>query len=93
MKPLIEIRRIGPEAFAYRVQADGAHIQEGDESEVFYSLAHCLSDVGAVLDHGFASVELSLDGLFMGSCAVDVLRRDPQAVARRIQQHFQPASA
>ncbi|VTU39203.1 hypothetical protein [Variovorax sp. PBL-E5] len=93
MKPLIEIHRIGPGGYAYRISALGSDAQESGESGTFDSLARCLFDAGASLDHYFARVDLKLEGMFIGACTTDVLRRDPQAVARRIQQHFQPASA
>ena len=89
MKPLIDIQRIGPDAFRHRISAQGGAVQE--ESRSFAALEHCLRDAGESLGRYFPQAELKFDGLFLGACAVDALRNTPQAVARRISQHFQPA--
>jgi hypothetical protein len=91
MKPLIEIRRVAPNAFTYRISAFVADAEEAGDSGTFESLEHCLFDAGASLGHYFDSVELNVDGLFVGSYPLDALRRHPKRVAQRIQQHFQPA--
>ena len=89
MKPLIDIQRIGPSAYCHRISAQGGTVQE--ESRSFAALDHCLRDAGDSLGRYFAQAELKFEGLFLGACAVDALRNTPQAVARRISQHFQPA--
>ncbi|WP_143684735.1 hypothetical protein [Variovorax sp. KK3] len=91
MKPLVEIQCLGPEAFTYRISAFVAGAEEAGDSATFDSLSHCLYDAGAVLANYFSSVELNVDGLFVGSYAVDALCRHSRRVAQRIQQHFQPA--
>jgi hypothetical protein len=91
MKPLVEIQRAGSNAFTYRIRAFVAGAKEAGDSGTFESLARCLFDAGASLGHYFDSVELNVDGLFVGSYPVDALRRQPKRVAQRIQQHFQPA--
>ncbi|RZL89127.1 MAG: hypothetical protein EOP82_20735 [Variovorax sp.] len=89
MKPLIEIHRIAADAYSYRISADGANAQESGSA--FESLERCLFDAGASLGHYFPRVEVNFEGMFLGSCATDALRRQPKAVAQRIEQHFQPA--
>ena len=91
MKPLVEIQRLGPNAFTYRISAFVAGAEEAGDSGTFDSLAHCLFDAGASLGSYFSSVELNVDGLFVGSYAVDALCRHSRRVAQRIQQHYQPA--
>lgn len=84
MKPVLEIRRVESDAYSYRI---------GDQEAggFFASIEHCLIDAAASLGHYFASVELNFEGLFLGACAIDAMRRTPKAVAQRIEQHFQPA--
>ena len=89
MKPLIEIHRIGTDAYAYRVNAKGADAQ--DPGCAFPSLEQCLFDAGASLDHYFPRVEINFEGMFLGACATESLRSHPKALAQRIEQHFQPA--
>ncbi len=89
MKPLIEIRRIATGAYSYRISAQGSDAQ--DDGGTFTSLAQCLLDAGASLDHYFESVEMKFDGMFLGACATEALRNNPKAVAQRFEQHFQPA--
>jgi hypothetical protein len=89
MKPLIEIHRIGPDAYSYRISAGGAAAREAGSA--FESLERCLFDAGASLGHYFARVEVNFEGMFLGSCATDALRRNPKGVAQRIAQHYQPA--
>jgi hypothetical protein len=84
MKPVVEIHRIGRDAYAYRISAHGATEQEADIT--FESLARCLFDAGDALGHYFSRVEVSLDGRLLGSCATDLLRRNPKGVAERIAQ-------
>jgi len=91
MKPLVEIRRVATDAYAYRISAHGAEAQDSAESGAFTSLEQCLFDAGASLDHYFTRVELNLEGMFIGACSTDALRRNAKAVAQRIRQHFQPA--
>ncbi len=93
MKPLVEIHRIGTDAYGYRISAHGIDGPEKSGSGAFDSLEHCLFDAGASLGTYFARVELNLEGMFFGSCTTDVLRRNPKGVAQRIRQHFQPAPA
>jgi hypothetical protein len=88
MKPLVHVQRIASNAYSYRISAAGA--QAMGDSVTFDSLERCLFDAGASLDQYFASVELKLDGLFIGQYATLALRRQPSAVAQRIRQHFQP---
>ncbi len=90
MKPLIEIHRIGTDAYAYRISAHGADSQDSD-SGAFDSLERCLFDAGASLGGYFPRAELNFEGMFLGACDTDALRRSPREVARRIQQHCQPA--
>jgi len=89
MKPLIDIQSIGPDAYCHRISAQGGAVPEASRS--FAALEHCLRDAADSLGRYFAQAELKFDGLFLGACAVDALRNTPQAVARRIAQHFQPA--
>jgi hypothetical protein len=89
MKPLIDIQRIGPDAFCHRISAQAG--VEQPQSRSFAALEHCLRDAGESLDRYVAQAELKFDGLFLGACAIDALRDTPLAVARRISQHFQPA--
>jgi hypothetical protein len=91
MKPLVEIQRVGSNAFTYRISAFVAGAGPAGDSGTFDSLAFCLYDAGASLGSFFQSVELNMDGLFVGSYTVEALRRHPKRVAQRIQQHFQPA--
>ncbi|MBT2320997.1 hypothetical protein J7E62_01320 [Variovorax paradoxus] len=91
MKPLIEIHRIGTDAYGYHISALGTDAEAQGGSGAFDSLEHCLFDAGASLGHYFARVELNLEGMFLGSCSTDMLRRNPKGVAQRIRQHFQPA--
>ncbi|MEJ7686366.1 MAG: hypothetical protein WKG52_04855 [Variovorax sp.] len=90
MKPLIEIHRIGSDAFGYRISAQGADTQDSD-SAIFDSLEHCLLDAGASLGDYFPRAELNFEGMFLGACDTAALRRTPRDVAQRIQQHCQPA--
>jgi len=89
MKPLIEIQRVGSDAYSYRISTLGAEASEQD-SGAFESLEHCLLDAGASLGSYFASVEMNFEGMFLGSCATDALRRNAKGVAQRIAQHYQP---
>jgi hypothetical protein len=91
MNPVVEILRIGRDAYAYRISARGtAAEQEADST--FDSLERCLVDAGDSLGHYFSRVEVSLDGRLLGSCATDLLRRNPKGVAERIaQRSTQPA--
>ena len=91
MKPLVHVQRIASNAYTYRISANGP-LTEGD-SATFDSLERCLFDAGASLDHYFSSVELKLDGLFIGQYATHALRSHPTAVAQRIRQHFHIAPA
>ena len=91
MKPLVHVQRIASNAYSYRISAAGA--QATGDSVTFDSLERCLFDAGASLDQYFASVELKLDGLFIGQYATLALRRHPSVVAQRIRQHFQPVRA
>lgn len=86
MKPVIEIQRIGSDAYSYRISAQGAAVQEPDAS--FDSLERCLYDAGASIGAYFSSVEMNYEGMFLGSCATDVLRQNPKGVAQRIAQHY-----
>jgi hypothetical protein len=88
MKPLIEIHRIGSDTYAYRISADGNDAQASENA--FESLERCLFDAGASLGSYFPSVEVNFEGMFLGSCNTEILRRDPKAVAQRIAQHYQP---
>jgi hypothetical protein len=89
MKPLIEIRRIATDAYSYRISARGSNAQHAGGT--FTSLEQCVRDAGASLGQYFAIVEMNFDGMFLGTCATEALRRRPKAVAQRIEQHFQPA--
>jgi len=91
MKPLVHVQRIASNAYTYRVSATGA--QATGDSATFDSLERCLFDAGASLDRYFASVELKLDGLFIGQYATQALRAHPTVVAQRIRQHFHPVAA
>jgi hypothetical protein len=91
MKPLVEIQRVASNAFSYRISAFVAGAGPVGDSGTFESLAFCLFDAGASLGPYFASVELNVDGLFVGSYPIDALCRHPKRLAQRIQQHFQPA--
>jgi len=91
MKPLVHVQRIATNAYTYRISATGPMAQ-GD-SATFDSLERCLFDAGASLDQYFPSVELKLDGLFIGQYATCALRSHPIAVAQRIRQHFHPVPA
>ncbi|KWT97535.1 MULTISPECIES: hypothetical protein [unclassified Variovorax] len=91
MKPLVEIQRVGSHAFTYRISAFLAGAGPAGDSGTFDSLAFCLYDAGASLGSFFSSVELNVDGLFLGSYPVDALRRHSRRVAQRIEQHFQLA--
>ncbi|MGK6309878.1 hypothetical protein [Variovorax sp. DT-64] len=91
MKPLVEIQRVGSNAFTYRISAFVAGAGPAGDSGTFDSLAFCLYDAGASLGSFFPSVELNVGGLFVGSYPVDALRRHPRRVAQRIEQHFQLA--
>lgn len=84
MKPVLEIRRVEADAYSYR-------ISDQEAGGTFASIEHCLIDAAASLGHYFATVELNLEGLFLGACAIEALRCTPKAVAQRIEQHFQPA--
>jgi len=84
MRPVLEIRRVEPDAYSYRVS-------DQEAGGAFVSLEHCLIDAAASLGHYFTSVELKFEGLFLGACATEALRRTPKAVAQRMEQHFQPA--
>lgn len=84
MRPLLEIRRVETDGYSYRISAQEA-------GGTFTSLEQCLSDAAASIGHYFSSVELNIEGLFLGACATDALRRTPKAVAQRIEQHFHPA--
>ncbi|MBO9515351.1 MAG: hypothetical protein J7549_14645 [Variovorax sp.] len=84
MKPVIEIRRLESGAYAYRVTLR-------ETGGRFASVEQCLVDAAATLAQDCAAVELNFEGLFLGACAVEALRRTPRAVAQRIEQHFQPA--
>ncbi|MGJ7511585.1 hypothetical protein [Variovorax sp. GT1P44] len=86
---MIEIQRIGTDAYVYRVNAKGADAQ--DAGCTFASLAQCLFDAGASLDHYFPRVEINFEGMFLGACDTEALRSNPKAVAQRIEQHYQPA--
>ena len=89
MKPLVHVQRITKNAYTYRISNNG--VQAGDDSATFDSLERCLFDAGASLDHYFSSVELKLDGLFIGQYTTKALRSHPTVVAQRIRQHFHPA--
>ena len=91
MKPLIEIQRVAPNAFSYRISAFVPGAQEAGDSGTFESLDQCLFDAGASLGHYFTRVELNLDGLFVGSYATEALCRNPRLVAQRMLQHYQLA--
>lgn len=91
MKPLVHVQRIASNAYTYRISATGAHA--AGDSATFDSLERCLFDAGASLDQYFTSVELKLDGLFIGQYATRALRSHPTVVAQRIRQHFHPAPA
>ena len=88
MKPLIDIQRLGADGYCHRISAKGGAVREA--SPTFAALEHCLRDAGDSLGY-FSQAELKLNGLFVGSCAIDALRSMPQAVARRLAQHYQPA--
>jgi hypothetical protein len=91
MKPLIEIQRVGSDAYSYRISTLGAEASEQEQgSGAFESLEHCLLDAGASLGSYFSSVEMNFEGMFLGSCATDALRRNAKGVAQRIAQHYQP---
>jgi len=79
MQPHLEIRRIGPEFFAYSVRAGRAPARHGEED--LGSLEHCLNDAGDSLGHYFSAVKVSLDGLFLGSYDVNQLLRNPTRIA------------
>ncbi|RZL94586.1 MAG: hypothetical protein EOP82_04770 [Variovorax sp.] len=89
MKPLIDILRLGWDAYAYRISAHEA-VELGADS-TFDSLEGCLFDAGDSLGHYFPRVEVSLDGRHLGSCATELLRRNPKGVAERIAQRSLPA--
>jgi len=91
MKPLVEIQRVGDDAFTYRISAfvDGAW--PAGDGGTFDSLAYCLLDAGAALGPYFANAELNVNGLFMGTYPIVALYRHSERVAQRIEQHFQLA--
>jgi len=92
MKPLIEIHRVGPSAYSYRISAHGSHGDSAqDAGRNFPSLERCVLDAGGLLGSYFSRVELNFEGLFLGACDTEALRRQPRAVAQRIEQHFHPA--
>ncbi len=91
MDPLVDILRIGPRAYAYRISARFAGAQQAGDSGTFDTLERCLFDAGAALGQYFANVELRLDGRSMGGCATESLRREPATVARRLRH--QPLAA
>lgn len=90
MKPLVQVLRLASNAYTYRISADGA--PSAGDGGIFDTLERCLFDAGASLDQYFASVELNLDGLFIGQYATRALRRHPGVVAQRIRQHFLPVA-
>ena len=79
MQPHLEIRRIGPEFFAYSVRAGRAPARHGEED--LGSLEHCLNDAGNSLGHYFPAVKVSLDGLFLGSYDIEQLLRNSNRLA------------
>ena len=89
MKPLIEIHRVGADAFSYRISAQGAAAQESGSA--FDSLERCLFDAGASLGHYFPRVEVNYEGMFLGACTTAALRSNPKGVAQRITQHYPAA--
>lgn len=91
MKPLVQVQSLASNAYTYRISAVGA--PAAGDGGTFESLERCLFDAGASLDQYFASVELNLDGLFIGQYATRALRRHPSIVAQRIRQHFLPVIA
>ncbi len=85
MKPQINILRIGPDAFTYRIGARGASGVEAGSA--FRTIEYCLFDAGASLGHYFQQVDIHFEDGFLGSWATDALRRDPQSIAARIRRH------
>src|SRR5690606_17704892 len=61
MKPVIDIRRIGPDAYAWRIRTDSVEVQEGSG---FASMAQCLRHAGAALDADCARFDISFEGMF-----------------------------
>lgn len=88
MKPVIDIRRIGPDAYAWRIRTDSVEVQEGSG---FASMAQCLRHAGAALDADCARFDISFEGMFLGDYAAEVLRHHPEGLAQRIVQHCLPA--
>jgi hypothetical protein len=84
LQPLVDIHRIGADAYSYRISARGA--PACGEGAVFPSLACCLLDVGDSLGEYFARVQIRFEGLVLGTCATEVLRRLPQQVAERLER-------
>jgi hypothetical protein len=91
MRPVVELQRFGTDGYGYQVRAFARATRLASDSGIFASLEHCLFDAGASLDNYFSSVLLNLDGLHIGPCRTDSLRRHPANVAMRIRQHFRPA--
>ncbi|MET0542479.1 MAG: hypothetical protein ABWZ88_12045 [Variovorax sp.] len=91
MRPVVELQRFGTDAYGYQVRAFARDTKAASDSGVFPSLEHCLFDAGASLDNYFTSVEINLEGLRIGPCRTESLRRHPSNVAQRIRQHLRPA--
>jgi len=86
MNPLVDVQRTAPDAYTYRVSAGGA--QAAGDGGTFPSLEHCLFDAAASLDHYFPSVQVNLNGHFIGQYATLMLRRHASVVAHTIRENL-----
>ncbi|VWX58618.1 conserved hypothetical protein [Burkholderiales bacterium 8X] len=85
LKPLVDIQRLASDTYAYSVGARGSEAAADTDGGAFETLAMCIFDAGASLGQYFAEVELQFEGMLLGSLTTDALRREPHALAARIQ--------
>jgi hypothetical protein len=90
MQPRLEIRRVGPEVFVYRVRASRATAPLCECS--LASLARCLNDAGDSLGHYFSAVSVSLDDQDLGSYAIERLLHHANNLAAELIDKARPAA-
>lgn len=93
MKPLVDIRRVGGNAYTYVVGTateTGASVATPPDSAFgtleFSSLESCLVDLGDALEPYFLRVDLQFAGRRLGSCSTEYLRGAPQQLAALIRK-------
>lgn len=79
MEPSLDIRKLRPSLYSYRLTVGGETLTE--PTEAHSTIAECLQDAAQELGDGFPSVRVSYGATSLGSYPVERLAADSEGLA------------